>query len=74
MRILSVIPSATDQYTSINTVQDGHFIEFVYSDVYELMHDPFKPGEWLAWNGGTLTEAIQFVINLYYPELRPVDC
>lgn len=64
MRILSVIPSPTGLEVKINTVKDGHYIEYVYSEVCELLRDPFKPGEFLAWNGGTLTEAIAYVISL----------
>lgn len=70
MRILSVTPTG-ENTTTISTVQDGHYVNFVYSEVYELIRDPFNPQEWCQWNGGTLTEAISWVIALYMPSLAP---
>lgn len=63
MRILSVIPDEFGGAT-INTVKDGHYIEYHYSGIYELIRDPNNPHQWCQWNGGTLTEAIQWVISL----------
>jgi hypothetical protein len=64
MRILSVIPSENGMSATIHTVKDGQYLNYVYSEVYELLHDPIKYGEWCAWNGGTLTDAISYVISL----------
>lgn len=66
MRILSVIPSEHNgpNCTTIHTIKDGKYIDYVYSETYELLHDPNNPTQWCQWNGGTLTEAIQWVINL----------
>lgn len=63
MRILSVLPD-TFGGAVINTIKDGHHIEYHYSGVYELLREPNNPQEWCAWNGGSLTEAIQWVISL----------
>lgn len=63
MRILSVIPNENGS-TTINTVKDGKYYEYVYSAVYELLRDPNNPLEWCQWNGGSLTEAISYVISL----------
>jgi hypothetical protein len=66
MRILSVIPSEHNgpNSTVILAVKDGKYLRFVYSETYELLHDPNNPTEWCQWNGGSLTEAIQWVIDL----------
>lgn len=65
MRILSVIPRPQNpQQVVIKTVKDGVYMDYIYSEVHELLRDPNKPGEWCQWNGGTLTEAIQWVISL----------
>lgn len=65
MRILSVIPRPQNpQQIVIKTVKDGKYIDYVYSEVHELIRDPNNPSDWCHWNGGTLTEAIQWVIDL----------
>ena len=62
MRILSVIP--TTNGANINTVKDGVYITYRYSGIYELIFDPNNFGQWCSWNGGTLTEAISYIISL----------
>lgn len=65
MRILSVIPRPQNpQQIVIKTVKDGMYIDYIYSEVHELLRDPNNPMEWCQWNGGTLTEAISYVISL----------
>lgn len=62
MRILSVIP--TTNGANINTIKDGVYVTYRYSEIYELIFDPNDYSKWMQWNGGSLTEAIQWVINL----------
>lgn len=65
MRILSVIPSVNGLSTTIHTVKDGHYFDYVYSHIYELLRDPNDPNNgWCQWNGGSLTDAIAYVISL----------
>lgn len=65
MRIISVIPRPQNpQQIVIKTVKDGLYLDYIYSEVHELLRDSNNPGEWVAWNGGTLTEAISYVISL----------
>lgn len=66
MRILSVIPSEHNgpNSTVITAIKDGKYLRFVYSETYELLRDPYNPLEWCQWNGGSLTEAISYVISL----------
>lgn len=66
MNIVSVIPNEDNSFisTTIWARPDSKSlpVPYVYSHSYELIHDPNKSGQWMGWNGGTLTEAIQFII------------
>jgi hypothetical protein len=68
MNIVSVIPNEDNSFISTTIwarpEPNSLPIQYVYSHSYKLIHDPNKQGSWLAWNGGTLTEAIQHIINL----------
>lgn len=68
MNIISVTPSEHNgpNSTYILAIGEGQELAttYVYSHTYELIHDPKNPTQWMGWNGGTLTEAILFVINL----------
>lgn len=67
MNIQSVIPHTSGLSTTIWAIDkenDARLIDFSYSHNHELIRDPKNKAEWLQWNGGTLTDAIQFVISL----------
>lgn len=65
MNIQSVIPQPSGLSTTIWAIgEHNSLIPYNYSHSNELIRDPKKPTEWLPWNGGSLTDAIQFVISL----------
>jgi len=65
MQIQSVIPQSSGLSTTIWAYNDaGGIIDFSYSHSHELIRDPKNKSEWLQWNGGSLTEAISYVIEL----------
>lgn len=65
MQIVSVIPSTCGLSTNILAKKDEDSlpVNYSYSHSSELIRDP-KDNGYMQWNGGTLTEAIQFVISL----------
>jgi hypothetical protein len=39
-------------------------IRFNYSHAYQLLHEPNNPVQWSQWNGGSLTDAIDWIKGL----------
>jgi hypothetical protein len=65
MQIQSVIPQQSGLSTTIWAInENGEYIDYSYSHNNELIRDPKNKTEWVAWNGGSLTDAILYVINL----------
>jgi len=66
MFIQSVIPQPSGMSTTIWAHKEGQLPQpYDYSHTYELIRDPSdKNNGWMQWNGGTLTEALQFIISL----------
>ena len=67
MKVLSIHSNehSAPTSTTIMVENPGRLpIKFIYSHIYELLRDPNNFIQWAGWNGGTLTEAIQWIERL----------
>lgn len=65
MNIISVLPHAAGTYTEIFAQREGKPAKcYAYMHNIQLLQNPDRYGEFMGWNGGTLTEAILFLIEL----------
>lgn len=84
MDIIAVIPdnfgTASEITTSTQIIArdvDGKTYTYSYSHYYDLLRDGQNLPNWVGWNGGTLTEAIQWVMELTFckkNEMSPEIC